>query len=131
INDDYTHDEALTGVAQRPLCVVLPSNAEQVAAIVGAANEQQIPLTARGSGTGMSGACIPREDGVLVAFDRMNRILEIDLDNHVAIVEPGVTLEQLDAATAEHGFVYPVFPGESSASLGGNVATNAGGLRAI
>ncbi len=131
INDDYTHDEALTAVAQRPMCVVLPADASEVEAIVKAAAEQQIPLTARGSGTGMSGACIPREDGILVAFDRMTKIREIDLDNHVAVVEPGVTLEELDKATAEHGLVYPVFPGESSASLGGNVATNAGGLRAI
>ncbi len=61
----------------------------------------------------------------------MNRIIEIDIDNHVAVVQPGVTLEQLDRATAEYGLVYPVFPGESSASLGGNVATNAGGMRAI
>ena len=61
----------------------------------------------------------------------MHDILELDLDNHVAVVQPGVTLEQLDAATNAHGLVYPVFPGESSASLGGNVATNAGGMRAV
>ncbi len=131
INDDYTHDEALTGLAQRPLCVVSPSSADEVARVIKAAAEQQIPVTARGAGTGMSGACVPREDGILITFDRMDAILELDLENHVAIVQPGVTLEQLDAATAEHGLVYPVFPGESSASLGGNVATNAGGLRAI
>jgi glycolate oxidase len=131
IKDDYTHDEALTGSPQRPLCVVLPRSADEVAAIVKLAGEQRVPVTARGAGTGMSGACIPREDGVLVAFDRMDAILEIDLENHVAVVQPGVTLERLDVATAEHGLVYPVFPGESSASLGGNVATNAGGLRAI
>ncbi|MEX2395321.1 MAG: FAD-binding oxidoreductase [Actinomycetota bacterium] len=131
ISDDYTHDEALTATPQRPLAVVLPATADEVAAIVKACAAQGVPLTARGSGTGMCGACIPRSDGVLIAFDRMTRILEIDLENHVAIVQPGVTLEQLDAATKEHGLVYPVFPGENSASLGGNVATNAGGLRAI
>jgi glycolate oxidase len=74
---------------------------------------------------------VPRPDGILISFERMNRILEIDDQNHVAVVEPGVTLDELDKATAEHGFVYPVFPGENSASLGGNVATNAGGLRAV
>src|SRR5689334_2946750 len=114
-----------------PLCVVRPANADEVAAIVKRCAEQSIPLTARGSGTGMSGACIPREDGVLVSFERMADVLEIDLENHMAVVQPGVTLQQLDVATAEHGLVYPVFPGENSASLGGNVATNAGGLRAI
>src|SRR5207244_2425305 len=70
-------------------------------------------------------------DGVLISFERMNAILEIDTANHVAVVQPGVTLDELDKATAEHGFVYPVYPGENSASLGGNVATNAGGLRAV
>src|SRR6185312_8875123 len=84
-----------------------------------------------GSGTGLSGACIPSAGGVVVSFERMNEILELDLDNHVAVVQPGVTLEQLDDATRAHGLVYPVFPGESSASLGGNVATNAGGMRAV
>ena len=61
----------------------------------------------------------------------MNRILEIDTENHVAVVQPGVTLDQLNADLAPHGLVYPVFPGENSASLGGNVATNAGGMRAV
>jgi len=61
----------------------------------------------------------------------MNRILEIDEANHVAVVEPGVTLGELDRATAERGLVYPIFPGENSATIGGNVATNAGGMRAV
>jgi len=131
ISDDYSHDEALTAHARPPAYVVLPSSTEEVAGIVAAARAHRLPLTARGSGTGLSGACIPREDGVLVSFERMNRILEIDTSNHVAVVQPGVTLDELDKATAEHGFVYPVYPGENSASLGGNVATNAGGLRAV
>jgi len=74
---------------------------------------------------------VPSTEGIVVSFERMNRILEIDTGNHVAVVQPGVTLDELDRATAEHGLVYPVFPGESSASLGGNVATNAGGMRAV
>jgi glycolate oxidase len=131
VSDDYSHDEALTATPVMPLCVVRPATANEVAAIVRLCAEQGVPLTARGSGTGMSGACIPREDGVLVSFERMSDILEIDLENHMAVVQPGVTLQQLDVATAERGLVYPVFPGENSASLGGNVATNAGGLRAI
>ena len=88
-------------------------------------------MTARGSGTGLSGACIPSDGGIVVSFERMKRILEIDTENHVAVVQPGVTLDQLDEATRQHGLVYPVFPGENSASLGGNVATNAGGMRAV
>jgi glycolate dehydrogenase FAD-linked subunit len=131
IHDDYTHDEALTARAQRPLAVVRPAKTAEVARIVELASAAGVALTARGSGTGLSGACIPTEGGVVVSFERMNEILELDLDNHVAVVQPGVTLEQLDRATGAHGLVYPVFPGESSASLGGNVATNAGGMRAV
>jgi glycolate oxidase len=131
IGEDYLHDEALTATPERPLCVVRPSTTEEVRRVVTAAKERGVPVTARGSGTGLSGACIPRADGILLSFERMSAIVEIDLENHVAVVQPGVTLQQLDEATAAHGLVYPVFPGESSASLGGNVATNAGGLRAI
>jgi glycolate oxidase len=131
ISDDYTHDEALTVAGRRPAFVVRPENSEQVAAILQLANDQGVPVTARGTGTGLSGACVPREDAIVVSFERMNRILEIDTENHVAVVEPGVTLDQLDEATAAHDLIYPVFPGEYSASLGGNVATNAGGMRAV
>jgi glycolate oxidase len=131
ISDDLTHDEALTATPVAPLAVVRPATTEEVAAVVALASAQGVPLTARGSGTGMSGACIPSPDGILVAFDRMAEILEIDTENHVARVQPGVTLAQLDEATAAVGLVYPVFPGENSASLGGNVATNAGGMRAV
>jgi len=131
VSDDYAHDEALTATARRPVAVVRPADTAEVTRIVALAAEAGVPLTARGSGTGLSGACIPAEGGIVVSFERMNRILEIDLDNHVAVVQPGVTLDQLDDATRPHGLVYPVFPGESSASLGGNVATNAGGMRAV
>jgi glycolate oxidase len=131
ISDDYGHDEALTVAAQMPAAVVRPASTAEVARIVAVAGQHGIPLTARGSGTGLSGACVPVAGGVVVSFERMNRILEIDTANHVAVVQPGVTLDQLDQATAAAGLVYPVFPGESSASLGGNVATNAGGMRAV
>jgi glycolate oxidase len=131
INDDYGHDEALTATWQRPAAVVWPASTEQVARVLVAANEHRIPVTARGSGTGLSGACVPRAEGIVLSFERMVAIVEIDTENHVAVVQPGVTLEQLDATTREYGLVYPVFPGEYSASLGGNVATNAGGMRAV
>ncbi len=131
IGDDYTHDEALTATAERPLAVVRPETTDDVAAVLRWATEHGVPVTARGSGTGLSGACIPRADGILISFERMARILELDTDNHVAVVQPGLTLHELDEATKAVGLVYPVFPGESSASLGGNVATNAGGMRAV
>jgi glycolate oxidase len=131
IKDDYGHDEALTAEPQRPLAVVSPASTDEVAAVVRLADEHRIPVTARGAGTGMSGGCIPRPDGIVVSFERMNRILEIDADNFVAVVESGVQLDQLDAELAPRGLVYPVYPGEYSASLGGNVGTNAGGMRAV
>jgi glycolate oxidase len=131
ISDEYAHDEALGLLSQIPAAVVRPADANEVAAVVEVAASHGVPLTARGSGTGLSGACIPVRGGAVVSFERMNRVIEIDTANHVAVVQPGVTLAQLDQLTAAEGLVYPVFPGEYSASLGGNVATNAGGMRAV
>ncbi len=129
--EDATHDESLGSEPVRPRLVARPGTTEEVAAIVRAAAAEGIPVTARGSGTGLSGGAIPVPGGIVVSFERMDAILEIDTANHVAVVEPGVTLSALDAALLPHGLVYPVFPGEQSASLGGNVATNAGGMRAV
>ncbi|MGZ8753065.1 MAG: FAD-binding oxidoreductase, partial [Acidimicrobiia bacterium] len=131
ISDDYAHDEALTATPQVPVAVVQPSTTAEVAAVLRLADDLGVPVTARGSGTGLSGACTPASGGLVVSFGRMNAILEIDEENHVAVVQPGVTLAELDTALAPHQLVYPVFPGEYSASLGGNVATNAGGMRAV
>lgn len=131
VKDDYSRDEVLTEAPQQPLAVVRPGKTAEVAEVVRIADAHGIPVTARGTGTGMSGACIPEPNGIVVSFERMNRVLEIDEDNFVAVVEPGVQLDQLDAKLAPLGLVYPVYPGEYSASLGGNVSTNAGGLRAV
>jgi len=131
ISADDTHDEALTAEPVVPLAVVRPASTAEVAAVLVASDRARVPVTARGSGTGLSGACRPRPDGIVVAFDRMRSILEIDVDNQMAVVQPGVTLRELDEALAPLHLVYPVFPGENSASLGGNVNTNAGGMRAV
>ena len=131
VNEDHSHDEALTVGWRLPDAVVLPTTTEQVSAVLRLAAEHRVPVTPRGSGTGLSGACVPTRGGIVVSFEQMNRVLEIDTENHVAVVQPGVTLEQLNTELAPHGFFYPVSPGENSASLGGNVATNAGGMRAV
>ncbi|MEW2501476.1 MULTISPECIES: FAD-binding oxidoreductase [unclassified Amycolatopsis] len=131
ISDDYAHDEALSVQQQKPAYVAKPHSAEEVAELLKAASEAGLPVTARGSGTGLSAAARPVEGGLLVSFERMNSVLEIDTVNHVAVVQPGVTLAELDQRTAEAGLTYPVYPGELSASVGGNVGTNAGGMRAI
>lgn len=128
---DYGHDEALGLAPCPPGAVVRPADTAQVAAVVRAAAAHGTPLTARGSGTGMSGAARPRPDSLLVSFERMNRVLEVDVANFTATVQPGVTLAELDEVLAPRRLLYPVFPGEYSASLGGNVATNAGGMRAV
>lgn len=130
-SEDYARDESLTVAASTPAAVVRPGTTEEVAAVLRAAHELRVPVTARGSATGLSGAATPVPGGVVVSFERMASILEIDTENHVAVVQPGVTLAQLDEATAAQGLVYPVYPGEYSASLGGNVGTNAGGMRAV
>jgi glycolate oxidase len=131
ISEDHGHDEALTVEWRLPDAVVLPTSTEHVAATMRLAAEHRVPVTPRGSGTGLSGACVPTDGGIVVAFEQMAKVLEIDTENHMAVVQPGVTLEQLNAELAPHGFFYPVSPGENSASLGGNVATNAGGMRAV
>lgn len=131
VSDDYSHDEALSAEPCLPLAVVRPATTEQVSRLLRFASQRSLPVTARGSATGLSGGCVPHPTGIVVSFERMNRILEVDRENHTAIVEAGVTLENLNAALAPAGLLYPVCPGENSASLGGNVATNAGGMRAV
>lgn len=131
LNEDYTHDEGLNVEWATPLAVVSPADTAEVVAVAQAANDAGVPLTARGAGTGMSGAAVPRHGGLLVSFERMKAVLEVDTDNHMAVVQPGLTLQELDDVLRPLGLVYPVFPGEYSASIGGNVNTNAGGMRAV
>jgi glycolate oxidase len=131
IDEDFCHDESLSAEWHRPDLVVRPADAGEVASVVAYCNDAKLSVTARGAGTGLSGAAIARHGGVLVSLERMSQIVEIDLDNHIAVVQPGVTLAQLDEVLAPLGLIYPVSPGETSASLGGNVNTNAGGMRAV
>lgn len=131
IGPDYQHDEALVGEPVAPRFVARPQTAGQVAALLATATRLKIPVTARGSGTGLSGAARPCPGGLLISFEKMDKIMEVDADNQVAVVQPGVTLADLDAATAAMGLMYTVFPGELSASVGGNVGANAGGMRAV
>jgi glycolate oxidase len=128
---DYGHDESLTTPATAPAFVVRPGSTAEVAAVLRVAGGHGLRVTARGSGTGLSGAAVPAPGGLVVSFERMNRVLEIDSANHTAVVQPGVTLAALEAATAAEGLVYPTYPGEMSASVGGTIATNAGGMRAV
>lgn len=131
IPEDYGHDEDISAATQQPAFVVKPANAEEIAELLKTATERGIPVTARGSGSGLSGAARPLAGGLLVSFERMNAVLEVDTVNQVAVVQPGITLQELDAATVDTGLRYMVHPGELSSSVGGNVGTNAGGMRAV
>ena len=131
ISDDYAHDEALSSPPQKPAYVAKPASAEEVAELLKAASTASVPVTARGSGSGLSAAARPLADGLVISFERMNAVLEIDVENHVAVVQPGVTLAELDERAAAAGLTYPVYPGELSATIGGTVGTNAGGMRAV
>jgi FAD/FMN-containing dehydrogenase len=112
----------------RPDLVVFPRSTEDVSAIVKIAREFQVPFTGRGAGTGLSGGAIPREGGILVAFARMNHILEIDLENERAVVEPGVVNLDITLAAEGRGYFYAPDPSSQKAcTIGGNVAENAGG----
>ena len=128
---DYGHDEALGVVPGEPAFVVRPGGTAEVAAVLRIAGQHRLAVTARGGGTGLAGAAKPSPGGLVISFERMNQVLEIDTANNVAVVQPGVTLAALDDAAATRHLVYPVFPGEMSASLGGTIATNAGGMRAV
>ncbi|HXY44390.1 MAG TPA: FAD-linked oxidase C-terminal domain-containing protein [Acidimicrobiales bacterium] len=131
VTEELTHDEGLVSVPIAPLAVVMPATTAEVAGIVALAREARVPLTARGSATGLSGGCVPTPGGLVVSFARMKAILEIDESNHVAVVQPGLTLDELESALRPKGLVYPVYPGDHGSSLGGNVNTNAGGMRAV
>jgi glycolate oxidase len=128
---DFAHDETLNGPARQPVAIIKPETPDQVTELMALATAAGVPVTARGSGSGLSGAAVPPAGGIVVSFERMNKIVEIDETNHVAVVQPGVTLQELEQKTAEHGLVYPVYPGEMSATIGGNIATNAGGMQAV
>ena len=129
--ENYSRDEAPKSKSVLPEVVIKPEDTASVAKILKLANEEKIPVTPRGGGTGLSGGAVPIYGGIVLSLERMNRILEIDEDNFVATVEPGVTLADLYQAVEGHGLYYPLYPGETSATIGGNVATNAGGMRAV
>ena len=108
--------------------IVFPTSAEQVAAVVRLANREGIPFVARGAGTGLAGGCLPTEGGLVISMMRMNRVLEVDYDNQIAVVEPGLVNLHLSWAVGPRGFYYAPDPSSQQAcTIGGNIATNSGG----
>ncbi len=126
----YSYDA--TRLTAAPSAVCRPATAQEVSLILQLANRERIPVAPRGAGTGMSGGSVPLRHGIVLSFERMNRILEIDEANRVAVVEPGVITGDLQREVESRGLFYPPDPASSAfCTIGGNVAECAGGLRAV
>ncbi|MBV4419464.1 FAD-binding oxidoreductase [Clostridium tyrobutyricum] len=130
INDDFSHDE-LGGVSKYPDAVVNVLTTEEVSKIMTYAYENTIPVVGRGSGTGLVGSSVPVEGGIMINLTPMNKIVELDEENLTLTVEPGVLLMEIAKFVEDHDLFYPPDPGEKSATIGGNISTNAGGMRAV
>ena len=129
--DKYAHDET-ENLHFLPGVVIKPRTAEEISAIMRICNEHHIPVTPRGAGTGLSGGALPHRGGVLLSMERMNSILEIDERNLQVITEPGVITEVLQNAVKEKGLFYPPDPSSrGSCFIGGNIAENSGGPKAV
>ncbi|AJQ27179.1 FAD-binding oxidoreductase [Pelosinus fermentans] len=127
----YSYD-ATPGHAHMPDAVVSPANTAETSKILKLANENHIPVYTRGSGTNLSAGCVPTKGGIVLLMTRLNKILEVDLENLVAVAEPGVIVADLNKEIASLGLIYPPDPGTvATATLGGTVAENAGGLRGL
>jgi D-lactate dehydrogenase len=115
-----------------PDVVVIPESQEEVAALLALCHQHRVPLVVRGSGTGTAGAAVPLHHGVVLSTERLNRIVTVDPDNRFMVVEPGVTNQQVQQAAAEYGFFWPPDPTSASiCTVGGNLACNAAGPRAV
>lgn len=130
INEEYSHDE-LSSEESYPDVVVRVLSAQEVSKIMVYANQQHIAVTPRGAGTGLVGSSVAVEHGIMIDTTLMNHFLELDEKNLTLTVEPGVLLMEIGAYVEERGFFYPPDPGEKSATIGGNISTNAGGMRAV
>jgi glycolate oxidase len=131
--EPYSHDEvAEKEYAHMPEAVVRPISAEEIAAIMKLANREKIPVTPRGAGSGLSGGAVPIHGGIVLLMDRMNRILEIDRENMMITVEPGVVTNEINQVLKESGLFYAGYPMSlETCFVGGNVAENAGGGKAV
>lgn len=114
----------------RPDAAVWPTSTKQISAILKLANQEKFPVIARGAGTSLTGLVVPQQGGVILDLGRMNKIIEIRIEDRLAIVQPGVVYADLERALAAHGFFFPPDPASGAVcTLGGNVATNAGGIK--
>ncbi|MDY2725706.1 MULTISPECIES: FAD-binding oxidoreductase [Anaerostipes] len=130
IEEKYLTD-TLGRVAGTAQALVFPKTTDEVSKIMKYAYENDIPVTPRGAGTNLVGSTVPLEGGIVLDVSQMDQILEIDKETFTATVEPGVVLKDFQAAVEKEGLFYPPDPGEKTATIGGNISTNAGGMRAV
>jgi len=129
---DYSHDEfSQESIRHFPEIVLKPENTAQVSAIMKVADRERIPVTLRGGGTGLCVGCVPSLGGILLSTERMNKVVEIDKNNLMAVLEPGLSLADFYKAIEGTGLFFPPHPGDENAVIGGVIATNAGGARAV
>ena len=131
VDPNYSHDEMPIYGKYMPEAAVDAETTEEVSAVMKICAANKIPVTCRGAGTGLVGGCVPLAGGLVLCTRRMNKILEYDMDNLVVRLQPGVLLKDLAADAQAHGLMYPPDPGEKTATVGGNISTNAGGMRAV
>ena len=129
--EDYSRDEMPIYGEYAPDIALFPKSTGEIVKIMAYCHENNIPVTPRGAGTGLCGGAVATHGGVLLSTEKMNKILEFDAETSTSTVEPGVLLMDFSAFALEHGLFYPPEPGEKSATLGGNVMTNAGGMKAV
>ena len=128
----YSYDATADMPRQMPDVVVMPTNSAMVQQVVNLARTHHLAIYPRGAGSNLSGGTIPFKKGIVLSFQRMNQILEIDPANLTATVQPGVVIAALNAAIAQHGLIYPPDPGTvATATMGGSAAENSGGLRGL
>ena len=131
VKEEYSHDEMPIYGKFAPEAVAEVETTEEVSKIMKICNDNLIPVTVRGSGTSLTGASVPIHGGLVLSTARMNKILSYDLPNMAVTLQPGVLLQDLAADVDKHGFYYPPDPGSKTSTVGGNIATNAGGMRAV
>jgi len=131
ISTDYDHDEMTIYGHYMPEAVLQALTTEDVSAVLKYCNEHNIAVTPRGAGTGLCGGCVAIHGGVVLSTEKMKKVLEVDVKNMTATVEPGVLLMEFPKALEGTGLFYPPDPGEKTATMGGNAMTNAGGMRAV
>jgi len=131
--ETYSHDETpAEQYGHMPEVVVTPKTTKEIVKVVKLANKELIPITPRGAGSGLSGGAIPVCGGIVISMEKMNRILDIDYNNMMMVLEPGVVTNDINEEIAEHGLFFAGYPmSVETCYIGGNIAENAGGGKAV